>query len=191
MMIRSARILASFVLLFAAWTAPAGAQISMRFEGNQSRVCMNSNAGFDANLALLGPSLGFVSSFLDKRVVTFKPNGTGTVTLKSLRIGHAQTGVGSTPATESEVNCSFTYTLNTVTRVITTDATCNFTILTGPGAGQVGQTTDIRGEAVMLVSGNVLVSQATTPNVETVTNFTTGVVTQQICHRTATSFRTH
>src|SRR5258706_13005958 len=103
MMVRSVSVMASAAVLFGAWMAPAAAQLNMTYEGNQSRVCMQTNSGYDANLALLGPSAGFVSSHLDKRVVKFNPDGTGTTNLKSVRIGLGQTNPGSTPVTESVI----------------------------------------------------------------------------------------
>jgi hypothetical protein len=189
MMVRSVSVMASAAVLFGTWMAPAAAQLNMTFEGNQSRVCMQTNSGYDANLALLGPSTGFVASFLDKRVIHFNPDGTGSSNLKSIRIGIGQTNPGSTPATESVISCTFTYRANQATKVINThNGVCTGTVLTGPGAGQVIQTTNIQNEYALLLFGNAIVSQATTPNVETSTNLTTGAVTQQICARTGTSY---
>jgi len=174
-------------ILAAIAVLPAQAQFNAVFEGSQTRVCINSNNGFDSNLALLGPSS--ITSGMDKRVVRFHHDGTGTASNKTIALSHSGAGAGSTPAFEVELECTFTYTVEPHGGAIHTLTSCDYNTLTGPTAGQIGRITNIKGEAVFLDRHQVLVSQATTPNVETVTNLSTGIVSQRICHRTSTLYR--
>ena len=167
--------------------APAGAQLNAVFVGNVSLVCVSSTAGFDANLALLGP--GFIGSSTSAGTLTFNPDGTGMLNNKTLNIGHAATGTGATPASQSQITCPFTYTYDSASGMIDASfGTCPGVTLTGPGAGQQTEVTGMAALYLLVEQGTTLVGVRTKPTVETFRNLTTGFTNQRICHRTGTRF---
>ena len=172
-------------LLLAVWAAPVAAQLNADFGGNTARVCVNSASGFDANLALRGP--GNIASSMDAGLVTFNPDGTGTSSGSGLTIFYGASGSGATPAVEFDFTCSFTYTVSP-SRVISLSSSCLSTALNGPGAGQQTEITNLVTEYELVDQNTTLVGTETTPNVETLTNLTSGFVSQRICHRASTRF---
>jgi hypothetical protein len=180
-------IVSCAALFLAVWTMPAAAQFNAVFEGNQTAICMSAS-GYDDNLALQGT--GSVASSTAWTQHIFRSDGTGTANARFLNIFHSATSVGFTPVSESESSCTFTYTIAPGGVInLTLDDPCVSTILTGPAAGQLVAVSGVTAQLKVLNQRTVLVSTETTPKVETVTNLTTGFVTERICHRTSTRFR--
>jgi hypothetical protein len=174
--------LALFALPLIAFAPPAAAQLNAFFAGDTTRVCVQSGAGFDANLALLGSAK--INSAVVVSQLFFRPDGTGTISKSNLRIAHNATGTGATPAVEHTGTCSFTYTFDpAASKVKATGMICDSVDLTGPEAGQTTHTTDVHGEWVLLEGGTKLVHVSTAPSVEHRQNLTTGETSQRICHR--------
>jgi len=182
---QAAQLACVSALAFAGWMAPASAQFNAVFEGNTTRVCVSASS-FDANLALLGT--GNISSASDVAVTTFRDDGTGTQVVRSLSISHGATGVGATPASESESTCDFNYTVSGTGLVSLTFGSCLANILTGPNAGQQIELSGLAGDWQFVDRRTTLVGVTTTPRVESQHNLTTGFTSQRICHRTSTRF---
>jgi hypothetical protein len=177
-------VLAFFSVSFA---PPAAAQLNGVYVGDQTSVCINSVAGFDANLALLGP--GNINSSASVVQTFLYPDGTGQSTVTSLGVGHAATTAGSTPAVESVTNCPFTYTYDSSTgKVTSTFGTCTGMALTGPSAGQPTQFTGNVSETLLIENGTKLERTRTKPTVEIFKNLVTGFTQQRICHRDGVFF---
>ena len=186
-MLSRTSLVAVLAFFSASFTPPAAAQINGVFVGDQTSVCVQSVAGFDANLALLGPAnIGSSASV----VQTFLyPDGTGQSTITNLGIGHAATTAGSTPATESVTTCPFTYTYDSSSgKVTSTFGTCTGMALTGPSAGQATQFTGNVSETLLVENGSKLERTRTKPTVEIFKNLVTGFTQQRICHRDGVFF---
>ena len=174
--------MALLALPLVVFTLPAAAQLNAFFAGDTTRVCVQSAAGFDANLALLGAAK--INSAVVASQLFFYPDGTGSLSKSNLRIAHNATGAGATPAVEHTGTCSFTYTFDTAaSKIKATAMTCDSVDLTGPETGQTTHTTDVHGEWVLLERGTKLVHVSTAPSVEHRQNLTTGETSQRICHR--------
>jgi hypothetical protein len=158
------------------WMASSAAQLDATFVGNSTRFCVNTSAGFDGNLALLGGA--GISSAFD----ALRPDGTGTSTGKTISISYGAVGTGATPAVEFDVECSFHYTVDSLrARLSFNNAVCMSNPRNGPTVGQQTEATGIS-QVLDLYDTNTLVSIDTEPQVETLKNLTTGATPQRICH---------
>lgn len=137
--------------------------------------CINSPAGFNANLTPKGPSSAITSSV--QTFSTFNGDGTGTAH------GHAVT-VGDPPAApgSSDFSFAFTYDVGPDRTVTVENELQTGLVLTGPAAGETFTIDHTKTAGHISEDHKSLSLAADTPAVE-VQSFSTGFVLQRICTR--------
>lgn len=198
-LLRSAGIVLLLLLalsLVAGGIVEAGpnARLHGEYHFTQSRQCVNATAGFNADFSLVlpVPAGGFTNKTVHVDRGTFQYNGDGTgavsgrSTLIRVNSGLAGNFNVARPINETEFTCTLTYTVNPDGSV-DQEATCNFTIVAGDGAGNTGTVTGVKTRR-QIVQGNTMLLHmpVDTPNVETVMETTPSAVTFQfdrICIR--------
>jgi hypothetical protein len=180
----------ALILAAAAWLPSANAQINATFVGNSMRYCVNTAGGFDANLKLI--TGGNISSALDVTYLTFNADGTGSSHGKTLVINKAATGTGASPVTQFDASCTFTYAPDAAHGgIVISNLVCTSTSIAGPPQQTQSSNGTRRARLLGDPDGDTLMLAVDTdPEVETLTNLTTGVVTQRICHRDGMRFFT-
>ena len=174
--------------ILAAWTAAAvpGAD-TLTYFGSRSRVCMNAS-GYDADFRLTG--FGSANDATEDVVLVLNPDGTGTMTLHVFLLTEGATGPGAVPISVIDAPSDVTYTVTPDGLLTVTSASFLSITTVGAGAGQQTEITNVVNEFRLIDRQTKAVAVQGAPNVETLTNLATGVVSQRVCHRGGTLFLT-
>jgi hypothetical protein len=139
-------------------------------------VCLTSPGGFTANFSPIGPS--FVNSFSVQGIRTFNGDGTGTVSGRTVSVGHQG------PANARDFAADFTYTVAPDRSFTVDQGLVTSTLVAGPGTVH-SVATDVKFSGRISQDLKTLVLSTKEPNVETVSFTPPGgqPVVHRICHR--------